>query len=151
MNCAIIYELMLHLGILVVDLSASRKFYGDIIGFHEIWRGSRDGESLSWTNMQVPDGEDYIEFMLYKDLPDPDRRGTQHHICLVTPDLAQAQAKLEAKPYRQSYTRPMEPRTGVNRKRQLNLFDPDGTRVELMEPGTVDGKPAPPSTAPPPR
>ena len=40
--------------------------------------------------------------------------------------------------------------TGVNRKRQLNLFDPDGTRVELMEPRTVDGKPAPSSTAPPP-
>jgi len=38
----------------------------------------------------------------------------------------------------------------VNRKRQVNLFDPDGTRVELMEPVTIDGKPTPPSTAPPP-
>ena len=28
----------------------------------------------------------------------------------------------------------MEVRTGTNRKRQMNLFDPDGTRVELMEP-----------------
>ena len=26
-----------------------------------------------------------------------------------------------------NYARPMEIRTGVNRKRQLNLFDPDGT------------------------
>ena len=24
----------------------------------------------------------------------------------------------------------------------MNLFDPDGTRVELMEPDTVDGQPA---------
>src|SRR5258708_3416402 len=151
MNCAIIYELMLHLGILVVDLSASRKFYGDIIGFHEIWRGSSKGDVLSWTNMQVPDGEDYIEFMLYKDLPDPDKRGSQHHICLVTPDIAKAKATLEARPYHSSYTRPMEIRTGTNRKRQLNLFDPDGTRTELMEPVTVDGKPAASSTAPPPR
>jgi lactoylglutathione lyase len=39
---------------------------------------------------------------------------------------------------------------GVNKKRQINLFDPDGTRVELMEANTVDGKPAPSSTAPPP-
>jgi hypothetical protein len=38
----------------------------------------------------------------------------------------------------------------VNRKRQLNIYDPDGTRVELMEPTTIDGKPAPPSTARPP-
>ena len=142
---------ILHLGIIVGDLAAANKFYGDILGFREIWRGSSNGTTLSWTNMQVPDGEDYIEFMLYKDLPDPDKRGTQHHICLLTPNLAKTQAKLEALPYRKTYTRPMEARTGVNRKRQLNLFDPDGTRVELMEPVTVDGKPAPPSTAPPPR
>jgi hypothetical protein len=31
------------------------------------------------------------------------------------------------------------------------LFDPDGTRVELMEPKTIDGKPAPSSALPPPR
>jgi len=45
----------------------------------------------------------------------------------------------------------MEIRTGTNRKRQMNLFDPDGTRTELMEPRTVDGKPAVSSTAPAPK
>ena len=55
------------------------------------------------------------------------------------------------RPARASYTRPVEIRTGINRKRQVNLFDPDGTRVELMEPNTIDGKPAPSSTLPPPR
>jgi len=149
MTSARISERMLHLGILVGDLSASRKFYGDILGFHEIWRGSRDGVVLSWTNMQVPDGEDYIEFMLYKDLPEPDKRGTAHHICLMTPDIAAAKTKLETRS--SLYSKPMEIRTGTNRKRQMNLYDPDGTRVELMEPVTVDGKPAPPSNAPPPR
>jgi catechol 2,3-dioxygenase-like lactoylglutathione lyase family enzyme len=149
MTSARISDRMLHLGILVGDLSASRKFYGDILGFHEIWRGSRDGAVLSWTNMQVPDGEDYIEFMLYKDLPEPDKRGTAHHICLMTPDIAATKAKLETRTG--LYTKPMEIRTGTNRKRQMNLYDPDGTRVELMEPATVDGKPTPPSNAPPPR
>jgi catechol 2,3-dioxygenase-like lactoylglutathione lyase family enzyme len=149
MTSARISERMLHLGILVGDLNASRKFYGDILGFHEIWRGSRDSAVLSWTNMQVPDGEDYIEFMLYKDLPEPDKRGTAHHICLMTPDIAQAKAKLETRSG--LYTKPMEIRTGTNRKRQMNLYDPDGTRVELMEPVTVDGKPAPSSNAAPPR
>ena len=146
-----ISERMMHLGIIVGDLQAANQFYGGILGFHEIWRGSSKGDVLSWTNMQVPDGEDYIEFMLYKDLPAPDRRGSQHHICLVTPDLAKAKSELEAKPARASYSRPMEIRTGTNRKRQMNLFDPDGTRVELMEPVTIDGKPTPSSTAPPPR
>ena len=48
------------------------------------------------------------------------------------------------------YDREIVIQTGVNRKRQLNVYDPDGTRVELMEPTTVDGVPAPSSTPPPP-
>jgi len=139
-----------HAGILVGNLDAAMHFYGDILGFHETWRGSSNGKTLSWVNMQVPDGGDYIEFMLYQDLPAGDKRGTEHHIALRVPDIAAAEARLEARPYRASYSRSMEPRTGINRKRQLNLFDPDGTRTELMEPVTVDGLPAPPSQAPPP-
>jgi len=61
-----------------------------------------------------------------------------------------AKAILEQRAARIGYTRPMEIQTGINHKRQLNVYDPDGTRVELMEPNTIDGKPVPPSTAPPP-
>jgi lactoylglutathione lyase len=142
---------ILHLGILVGNLESAMKFYRDILGFQELWRGSRDGKVLDWVNMRVPDGDDYIEFMLYNQLPAPNSRGVQHHIALEVPDMAQALARLEAKPARKTYTRSLEVRTGINRRRQLNLFDPDGTRIELMEPQTVDGKPAQSSTAPPPR
>lgn len=146
-----ISEHLLHAGILVGNLAAAMHFYGDILGFREIWRGSSNGKTLSWVNLQVPDGGDYIEFMLYRDLPGPDRRGVEHHICLMTPDIRAAQARLDARPSRADYSRPLEIHTGINRRRQLNLFDPDGTRTELMEPVTVDGNPAPPSDAPPPR
>jgi lactoylglutathione lyase len=101
--------------------------------------------------MKVPDGTDYLEFMLYDQKPASDRRGTVHHLCLLVPDAEKAVAALESRPARKAYTRAIEVRTGINRKRQVNLFDPDGTRVELMEPDTVDGKPAPSSTLPPPR
>jgi len=141
---------VLHVGIIVGDVPAALRFYGDVLGFSETWRGSRSGTELSWINMKVPDGGEYVEFMLYGERPAPNARGTQHHICLEVADLARAQAWLEARPNRASYARPLEPRVGTNRKRQLNLYDPDGTRVELMEPGTVDGEPAPSSTAPPP-
>jgi catechol 2,3-dioxygenase-like lactoylglutathione lyase family enzyme len=144
-------DLMAHVGILVGNLEAAKKFYGDVLGFTETWRGTRDPKQLSWVNMKVPDGDDYIEFMLYKDLPPPDKRGTQHHLCLFVPDIEKSLAALNALPARKGYTQSMEIRTGVNRKRQLNLFDHDGTRVELMEPHTIDGKPAPSSDAPPPR
>jgi lactoylglutathione lyase len=142
---------ILHAGILVGDLDAAGDVYAGLLGFREIWRGSRSGDTLSWTNMQAPEGGDYVEFMLYGELPAPDARGSQHHVCLEVPDIEAARAALEARPYRASYGRPLEVRVGTNRKRQLNLFDPDGTRVELMEPDTVDGLPAPSSTAPPPR
>ena len=114
-------------------------------------RGSKDGKVLSWVNMRVPDGEDYLEFMLNDQPPSLAQLGTQHHICLEVPDMEKAVADLEQRPARKNYARPMEIRTGVNRKRQMNLFDPDGTRSELMEPRTLDGKPAPPSNAPAPQ
>ena len=142
---------ILHAGILVGDLPAAIRFYGDVLGLIETWRGSRSGTELSWTNMKVPDGDDYVEFMLYAQIPAPHARGTAHHLCLEVPDIEAAKARLAERVSAAAYTRPLEARVGTNRKRQLNLFDPDGTRVELMEPRTVDGEPVPPSTAPPPR
>jgi lactoylglutathione lyase len=142
---------ILHLGITVANLDAANRFYADILGCREFWRGSRDGKVLNWVNMRVPDGNDYVEFMLRSGKPDPATLGTDHHIALEVPDMAAALAALRPRAERTGYTRPMEIRTGINRKRQLNLFDADGTRVELMEPTTVDGRPAPSSNAPPPR
>ena len=69
---------------------------------------------------------------------------------LEVTDIEKARRRWKPGPYRKSYTRPIEVRTGINRKRQLNLYDPDGTRTELMEGVTVDGKPAISATAPPP-
>lgn len=140
-----------HIGILVGSLDAAMKFYGDVLGFKETWRGSRTPDELNWVNMKLPDSDDYLEFMLYKELPGPTQRGTAHHLCLFVPDIQKSLAGIESRPYRGQYTRPLEIRTGINRRRQLNLYDPDGTRTELMEPRTVDGQPVPSSTAPAPR
>jgi lactoylglutathione lyase len=139
-----------HLGFLVGNSEKSIKFYSDLLGFHEFWRGSSNGTQLSWIDMQVPDGKDYVEFMLYRDLPPPDKRGGQEHISLLVPDVAKSISTIESRPAFQTYGKPIAPHTGVNGKRQVNLFDPDGTRVELMESETANGKPVPPSTAPPP-
>jgi lactoylglutathione lyase len=139
-----------HLGVLVGALGQSLDFYRRL-GFHETWRGGPSPKVLSWVNLRVPDGDDYLELMLYDQLPPPDQRGGKNHVCLVVPDVAQAVARLERRPARQAYARPIEVKVGINRKRQANLFDPDGTRIELMEPTTIDGLPTPPSAAPPPR
>jgi catechol 2,3-dioxygenase-like lactoylglutathione lyase family enzyme len=142
---------MPHVGIIVGALEPAMKFYGGILGFEEIWRGSKDGKVLNWVNMKVPEGRDYLEFMLYDKMPDLKALGTLHHICLEVPDIDKAKAALEARTSKASYTKPLDIKTGTNRKRQMNLYDPDGTRAELMEPKTIDGVPTPPATAAPPR
>jgi catechol 2,3-dioxygenase-like lactoylglutathione lyase family enzyme len=142
---------MTHVGLIVTKLDPEYKFYTEILGFKETWRGSSTGRVLSWVNLKVPDGDDYVEFMLSADEPDPTHRGTAHHLCLQVPDVAAALETLKARPYFKNYDHPIEQHVGVNRKRQANLFDPDGTRTELMEPQTLDGTPTPPSTAPPPQ
>jgi lactoylglutathione lyase len=141
-----------HLGFLVGNTPKSLAFYEGVLGFKETWRGGRDPKILSWINLRVPDGSDYIELMLYSKLPAT--FGTQNHTSLVVPDVQKAMMELEARPWYNktylSYQKPLEMHVGVNGKRQVNLYDPDGTRVELMEAQTVDGKPVPPSLAPPP-
>ena len=57
-------------------------------------------------------------------------------------------AKLNANAARKDYPREIKVQVGRNHKRQANLFDPDGTRVELMEDHTVDGLPSPMTTLP---
>ena len=142
---------MAHMGVVIGPIEPAKKFYHDILGFQEFWRGSSSGKTLSWVNVRVPDGKDYLEFMLYTTAPDAQQLGVKNHICLLVPDIQKAVAALEARPARKNYSQPIEIKVGVNGKRQANLFDPDGTRVELMEPDTANGRPVPPSTAPPPQ
>lgn len=141
---------IMHVGVTVGKLDPAMKFYGGILNFQEVWRGSSSGKILSWVNMRVPDGSDYLEFMLYSTPPDAKELGVKNHICLVTPDVERAVAELKRRATAANYTQEIQVKVGKNGKRQANLFDPDGTRVELMEPNTFDGKRVPASTAPAP-
>jgi len=153
LNPSAISDHMTHVGLIVpAPMDAEYKFYTEVLGFKEFWRGSANGQTLSYVNLRVPNGTDYVEFMLTKEAPPPTKRGGAHHLCLQVPSVPAAVAKLEAEPYyKEVYKREIVVHVGKNHKRQANLFDPDGTRIELMEPDTVDGMPAPSSTAPPPQ
>ena len=144
-----ISQRIMHAGIIVTRVPPALDFYNGQLGLREFWRGSgRDSKFLSWINMRLPESEDYLELMLYGEDPPGDRRGSAHHLCLEVPDIEAARTALESNPGFGSYKRPIEIRVGVNRRRQLNLFDPDGTRSELMEPRTIDGVPPVSSTNP---
>jgi catechol 2,3-dioxygenase-like lactoylglutathione lyase family enzyme len=142
---------MPHAGISVGELEPCLKFYRDILGFKELWRGSVNGKTVNWMHMQVPDGADFFELMIYAEMPDIECLSIMHHFCLEVPDVEKAKAILATRKLPEGCKPPTEIRIGINRKRQINYYDPDGTRVELMEPTTVDGQPAPSSSAPPPQ
>ena len=140
---------IMHLGIIVGDADQAMAFYGGLLGFTEFWRGAAaNSQTVSWINVKLPESPDYLEYMLYSTLPAPTQRGSQHHICLEVDNLDQAKSRLEASTYFKTYGKTLEIRTGINRRRQLNLFDPDGTRIELMEARTVDGFPPKSTTLP---
>jgi lactoylglutathione lyase len=126
---------LLHVGLTVVDPAAADRFYREILGFSEIWRGGMDDSATSWINMKVPDGTDYLEYMLVSGSVDRERLGVLHHMALVVPDI---QAALEAVRARGGDGKAVRaPQVGRNNRWQLNLYDPDGSRTELMEPFTM--------------
>jgi hypothetical protein len=129
---------MIHIGFVTGPLQRAMDFYHGVLGFEETWRGSgNNSKELSWVNMRVPDGTDYVEFMLYKDEPDARRRGTMNHICLMVPDMDKAVALLES-PARESGLRsPHGDSHGRESQTPVQPLRSDGTRVELMEPNTV--------------
>jgi lactoylglutathione lyase len=138
---------MLHVGFYVSKPETAR-YYIDVLGFREFWRGSADGKTTSYSNLYAPEGSDYVEFILGA-LPDTKaRKGTVFHLALEVPDMDKAIARLNANPARRDYSQPIESHVGRNHRKQCNLFDPDGNRVELMEDHTVDGLPAPKFTRP---
>jgi catechol 2,3-dioxygenase-like lactoylglutathione lyase family enzyme len=126
---------ILHAGLTIRDEAAANRFYKDILGFGEIWRGGRAEGTTDWVNMRVPDGTDYLEYMLVSSPPDRRQRGVLHHVALLVPDI---QAAWEAAGARTpAGERLGPPNVGRNGRWQLNLYDTDGTRTELMEPFTV--------------
>ena len=129
---------LLHIGLTVRDQDAADRFYKDVLGFSEIWRGGRNDTVTDWINMKVPDGTDYLEYMLVGAEPvDRVRLGSLHHVALLVPDIQAALETVRARPGGLDPKTVRTPQVGRNRRWQLNLFDPDGSRTELMEPFTM--------------
>jgi lactoylglutathione lyase len=129
---------ILHAGLTIKDPVAADKFYKELLGFSEIWRGGRPEGTISWINMRVPDGTDYLEYMLYPNArPTRQQLGSAHHVALLVTDIQQALETVRARTQPGDRNHRATPNIGVNNRWQLNVFDPDGTRVEFMEPFTV--------------
>lgn len=122
-----------HIGFTVKDLEASLTFYRDILGCVITWQGSADDRKLSWVNMRLPDCDEYLELMLIDEEPDDRLRGILDHMSLDVDEIHGPVGILRDRARSGCYTQEIEPQQGLNNKWQLNLYDPDGTRAELME------------------
>jgi catechol 2,3-dioxygenase-like lactoylglutathione lyase family enzyme len=121
---------MIHTGFIVRDRAATEHFYKDILGFHPYWHGGMKEGQDDWVSLQVPDGRDWIEFMVNVSADADQRlRGIMNHIALGVGDIHAAREKLVKNGWKPSE----EPKIGRDGKWQLNLYDPDLTRVEFME------------------
>jgi catechol 2,3-dioxygenase-like lactoylglutathione lyase family enzyme len=122
---------LIHAGFVVRDRTAEDRFYKDILGFRVYWHGGMKDDETDWVDMQVPDGTDWIEYMLNVS-PNADKKelGVMNHIAIGVADIKSATERL-----REDNAVPIleEPKPGRDGKWQLNLYDPDDTRVEFME------------------
>jgi catechol 2,3-dioxygenase-like lactoylglutathione lyase family enzyme len=123
---------MIHAGFLVYDQAAEDHFYREILGFRPYWHGGMKDTETDWLSLQVPDGTDWLEYMLNQPQhPDLELTGVMNHISYGVADMKKAQALIESHGWKEHGGEHSQ--MGKDGKWQLNVFDPDLVRIELME------------------
>ncbi|GAA4752449.1 hypothetical protein GCM10023264_19220 [Sphingomonas daechungensis] len=129
---------IIHVGHLVRDRAKQDLFYRDLLGFRPYWYGAFNPSKVDWVSQQAPDGRDWLEYMMVgpgSDVPlekvDANQLGVLNHVSLGVPNMQTAVTTL----YRENRLskRHDGPQMGLDGKWQANFYDPDGTRIELME------------------
>lgn len=123
---------IIHVGFMVTDQAKEDSFWKDILGFRPYWHGGPKEGVDNWVSQQVPDGTDWLEYMLNNG-PNPtlQHAGVMDHFSLGVVSMKDTIGVLlnnhcEGPNCTKS-------QLGKDGKVQLNLYDPDLTRVEFME------------------
>ncbi len=122
---------IIHAGFVVADGSVEDRFYRELLGFRPYWHGGMKDGVTDFVSLQVPDGSDWLEYMLNNPHPTPKQAGGMNHFSLGVEHMSDAVTALATS----GCQGPNCSKTQMGRdgKVQLNVFDPDGTRVEYME------------------
>jgi catechol 2,3-dioxygenase-like lactoylglutathione lyase family enzyme len=129
---------IIHVGYLVHNRAAEDRFFKEVLGFRPYWFGAKQPDKVDWVSQQTPDGRDWLEYMMVGDgstvaLSRVDERqlGVLNHFSIGVANMEQAVTTLIGE--ERLSPRHDGPQMGLDGKWQANLYDPDGTRVELME------------------
>jgi catechol 2,3-dioxygenase-like lactoylglutathione lyase family enzyme len=130
---------LIHVGYIVHDPSTEDAFYHALLGFRPYWHGGMKDDQTEWVSQQVPDGTDWVEYMVVKGpekigIPpamSQETAGVLDHFALGVQNMEKAVNLLYEGDRLTAKHSP--PQIGRDGKWQLNLYDPDGIRAELME------------------
>ncbi|HEV2132856.1 MAG TPA: VOC family protein [Terracidiphilus sp.] len=128
---------MIHAGFMVHDRANEDKFYRDLLGFRPYWFGGMHEGQTDWVSQQVPDGHDWLEYMMTpgtSGIPEgmtQQHLGVMDHFSIGEVSVPDAYKVLEAG-NRLTGRHDAAPKIGRDGKYQFNLYDPDGIRIELM-------------------
>jgi catechol 2,3-dioxygenase-like lactoylglutathione lyase family enzyme len=122
---------LFHAGFVVRDAAVEDRFYRQLLGFRMYWHGGFKDTATDWEEVQVPDGGDWIEYMLNIPSPaDHKELGVQNHFSLGVTNVKSAFDLLVAHGLKVTDDKPEIGRDG---KWSFDIYDPDDTRVEFME------------------
>ncbi len=125
---------IIHAGFVVQDRAKEDSFWRETLGFRPYWHGwgkdpAANGDD--YVSMQAPDGTDWVEYMLNNHNPDLRQLGVMDHFSLGTTRMQEVLADLQRNGCTDKACTSIQ--AGRDGKIQLNLYDPDFTRVEYME------------------
>lgn len=130
---------LIHVGFIIHNREREDEFFRSVLGFKPYWFGGMRDDKPTWISQQVPDGTDWLEYMIVG-TPDghgipptmnPGDVGVLNHFSLGVPNAQDAYTLLWNGSRLEGQTN--TPKIGRDAKWQLNLLDPDGTRAEIME------------------
>lgn len=137
---------IIHVGFIVHNRVREDRFFRTVLGFRPYWYGGNEDSKPTWISQQVPDGSDWLEYMIVgtadgRGIP----KGMSQSLLGIFNHFSLGVANMQT-----AYTllwngdrlsgQDTTPKIGRDAKWQLNLRDPDGTRAELMELHAI-GKP----------
>jgi len=131
---------IIHCGMLVHSREKEDTFYRALLGFRPYWYGGMQTGKVDWVSQQVPNGHDWLEYMLTSGpsgsgIPatiSQKQLGVLDHFSLGVVNMENAVTRLESEG-RLDNEHMNGPQMGKDGKWQYNLWDPDEVRVELME------------------
>jgi len=83
-----ISDRMIHVGFTIQDRAAADRLFKEILGFRLQWYGGMKDDVAEWVSMRVPDGSDWLEYMLNQPHPSPKTLGVMNHMALGVPSAA---------------------------------------------------------------